>query len=69
MTAGVRASTAGGTFDVLRARHPRFTYEDYAVERVGDDLRLTFSFTMAPDVAFAPTSRRRRSTRWRSTLA
>jgi UDP-N-acetyl-alpha-D-muramoyl-L-alanyl-L-glutamate epimerase len=41
-------------FDELRARHPRFTYEDYAVERVGDDLRLTFSFTMAPDVAFAP---------------
>jgi hypothetical protein len=44
------------TFDQLRARHPRFTYEDYAVERVGDDLRFTFSFTMAPDVAFAPTT-------------
>ena len=44
------------TFDVLRARHPRFTYEDYAVERVGDALRLTFSFTMAPDIAFAPTT-------------
>jgi len=43
-------------FDELRARHPRFTYEDYAVERVGDDLKLTFSFTMAPDLAFAPTT-------------
>jgi hypothetical protein len=43
-------------FEELRARHPRFTYEDYAVERVGGDLRLAFSFTMAPDVAFAPTT-------------
>jgi hypothetical protein len=43
-------------FDDLRARHPRFTYEDYAVERAGDDLRFTFSFTMAPDLAFAPTT-------------
>ena len=43
-------------FDELRARHPRFTYEDYAVESVGSDLRFTFSFTMAPDVAFAPTT-------------
>ena len=43
-------------FDDLRAKHPRFTYEDYAVERVGDDLRFTFSFTMAPDFAFAPTT-------------
>ena len=43
-------------FDDLRARHPRFTYEDYAVERTGNDLRLTFSFTMAPDIAFAPTT-------------
>jgi len=43
-------------FDELRARHPRFTYEDYAVERTGDDLTMTFSFTMAPDVAFAPTT-------------
>ncbi len=37
-------------FDELRAKHPRFTYEDYAVERVGGDLRFTFSFTMAPDL-------------------
>jgi hypothetical protein len=44
------------TFDELRARHPRFTYEDYTIERAGDDLKLTFSFTMAPDVAFAPTT-------------
>lgn len=43
-------------FEELRARHPRFTYEDYAIEQVGDDLRLTFSFTMAPDLAFAPTT-------------
>ena len=43
-------------FDELRARHLRFTYEDYGVERVGDDLRFTFSFTMAPDIAFAPTT-------------
>jgi hypothetical protein len=43
-------------FDELRVKHPRFTYEDYAVERAGDDLRFTFSFTMAPDLAFAPTT-------------
>ena len=43
-------------FDELRARHPRFTYEDYTVERAGADLRFTFSFTMAPDIAFAPTT-------------
>ena len=43
-------------FQQLRARHPRFTYEDYTVERVGDDLTLTFSFTMAPDLAFTPTT-------------
>jgi hypothetical protein len=48
--------TAAPAFDALRVRHPRFTYEDYAVERVGDDLRFTFSFTMAPDIAFAPTT-------------
>ncbi|MBM4441382.1 MAG: hypothetical protein FJ027_13270 [Candidatus Rokubacteria bacterium] len=47
---------APATFARLRARHPRFTYEDYAVERTGDALRLTFSFTMAPDLAFAPTT-------------
>jgi len=43
-------------FDELRAKHQRFTYEDYAVERTRDDLRFTFSFTMAPDLAFAPTT-------------
>jgi UDP-N-acetyl-alpha-D-muramoyl-L-alanyl-L-glutamate epimerase len=43
-------------FDELRAKHPRFTYEDYAIERAGEDLRLTFGFTMAPDLAFAPTT-------------
>ena len=43
-------------FDELRAKHPRFTYEDYAVERGGPDLKFTFSFTMAPDLAFAPTT-------------
>jgi hypothetical protein len=43
-------------FDQLRAKHPRFTYEDYAVERDGEDLKLTFSFTMAPDLAFTPTT-------------
>ncbi len=43
-------------FEELRARHPRFTYEDYLVERTGDDLTLRFSFTMAPDLAFAPTT-------------
>lgn len=43
-------------FEELRAKHPRFTYEDYAVEHAGADLRFTFSFTMAPDLAFAPTT-------------
>ena len=43
-------------FDALRAKHPRFTYEDYAVDRRADALTFTFSFTMAPDVAFAPTT-------------
>ena len=43
-------------FDELRARHPRFTYEDYTVEPTGEDLRLTFRFTMAPDLVFAPTT-------------
>jgi hypothetical protein len=43
-------------FEELRARHPRFTYEDYAVERAGDDLRMTFRFTMAPDLMFSPTT-------------
>ena len=37
-------------FDELRAKHPRFTYEDYAVERTRDDLRFTFSH-----LAFAET--------------
>jgi hypothetical protein len=44
------------TFEELRARHPRFTYEGYDVEHAGEDLRLTFSFTMAPDLAFTPTT-------------
>ena len=43
-------------FDDLRAKHPRFTYEDYAVDRRDDALTFTFSFTMAPDVHFAPTT-------------
>ena len=43
-------------FDELRAEHPCFTYEDYAIERTRDDLKFTFSFTMAPDLAFAPTT-------------
>ena len=44
------------SFEQLRARHPRFTYEDYAVERGDDALTFTFSFTMDPHIAFAPTT-------------
>src|SRR5439155_25415793 len=44
------------SFEQLRPRHPRFTYEDYAVERGDDALTFTFSFTMDPHIAFAPTT-------------
>ena len=56
------AREAHDPFDELRARHPRFTYEDYAVERVGDDLRSPSASRWRPTSSFAPTTTLRAST-------
>jgi len=41
-------------FEVLRARHPRFVYEGYSLERRGDALGVKFRFRIEPDLEFSP---------------
>jgi hypothetical protein len=42
------------TAEELRRRHPRFVYQRYAVERVGNSLKLSFRFRLDPDIVFTP---------------
>src|SRR5260221_10578780 len=43
------------SLDSLRQKHPRFIYERAESEVVGSDLKLTFLFTLEPDIHFTPT--------------
>ncbi len=38
----------------LRRQHPRFTYDRFALERLGEALKLRFQFTLEPDIQFTP---------------
>ena len=38
----------------LRKEYPRFIYQGFAVKRVRDDLKISFSFKIEPDIYFAP---------------
>ena len=42
------------TAEELRRRHPRFVYQSYALDRVGNSLRLSFRFRLEPDIVFTP---------------
>lgn len=42
------------TPEELRRKHPRFVYQSYAAERVGNSLKLSFRFRLEPDIVFAP---------------
>ncbi len=41
-------------WEVLRARHPRFVYESYSLETVGEELQARFHFRIEPRIEFAP---------------
>lgn len=43
------------SLDLLRQKHPRFIYESAEYEVVGSDLKLTYHFTLEPDIYFTPT--------------
>lgn len=38
----------------LRKKHPRFTYESFALEHLDDALRIRFRFILDPDMLFEP---------------
>ncbi len=38
----------------LRRQHPRFIYNSFGVERLGQALKFRFRFTIEPDIVFAP---------------
>src|SRR2546426_974080 len=42
------------TVEQLRSKHPRFIYHSFAVERLGEAVKLCFHFTIEPDIRFAP---------------
>ena len=41
-------------WESMRARHPRFVYESFALETAGDGLRARFRFRIEPGIEFAP---------------
>jgi hypothetical protein len=43
------------TAEELRRRHPRFIYQNFALERLGNSLRIQFRFRLEPDLVFTPT--------------
>jgi hypothetical protein len=42
------------TVEHLRRKHPQFTYDSFALERLGEALKLRFHFTIEPNIRFAP---------------
>ncbi len=38
----------------LRRKHPRFLYQRFDLERVGNNLKITFHFKLEPDIIFTP---------------
>ena len=42
------------TVEQLRSKHPRFIYHSFAVERLGEAVKLRYRFTIEPDIWFAP---------------
>src|SRR5258706_13552917 len=50
------ASLAGraSAFGYLRGKYPRFVYERFTVDLLGDALRVKFHFRLDPDIEFAP---------------
>ena len=43
--------------EYLRAKHPRFVYESFSLDRAADALRVRFHFRIEPDIEFAPETR------------
>lgn len=41
-------------FEILRERHPSFTYKSYSIEDLGDRLRLSFEFSLENGSVFTP---------------
>lgn len=39
----------------LRGRHPQFTYEGFDIIQMGKDVKVSFSFSVGPDINFNPT--------------
>jgi hypothetical protein len=42
------------TPEELRRRHPRFVYQNFALERSANSLRVRFRFRLEPDIVFTP---------------
>lgn len=42
------------TIDSLRSKHKRFIYQDFSATTDKNDLKITFSFLLEPDIAFRP---------------
>lgn len=41
-------------FNKLRQKHPQFIYEGFQISGENGNLKITFDFTLAPDIKFAP---------------
>lgn len=42
------------TFDEFRAKHKQFIYEGFEVSKENENLKITFNFTITPDIKFKP---------------
>ena len=42
-------------FDELRRKHPQFIYEGFEILEEGKNLKVTFDFSISPDIKFKPT--------------
>ena len=51
------STQSSGTFERLRAQHPRFAYRDYTISHEQEGLRFTYQFEVEPDIVFRPTVR------------
>ncbi|MBI3109911.1 UDP-N-acetylmuramoyl-L-alanine--D-glutamate ligase [Candidatus Daviesbacteria bacterium] len=41
-------------FKELRAKHPQFIYEGFDISKDGENLKITFDFSISPDIKFKP---------------
>src|SRR5438128_1920090 len=50
----IHSAEAESKFHQLRRKHPRFIYKSFHIEPLDGELKVSFQFTIEPDIHFAP---------------